>query len=283
MPSERHRLSVERLTLSSAATSAVVIRATIGSALVVMIMVLSCIRTGLRWSVVGVSASPEFDGLVSVSVVKSAFGVAGDSLRSLLTPVPPTKGSAGHRVRPRHGGPGQSSRARAAEAAARAASPEVSQPMPANRQDPMTSVVSSRSWSWSAQPAASSPGGRGCGGCSRGGPGGAGRGWSSSGGTWWPGGRGSRACRPTAPSPCTAPHRSPGMRTRPGDQADRRAPGPFLPRPLPAAGGGLDAGRDPISGRLPDESEAGVQPIADRCRGTHRGTLVRSDGQRRRP
>jgi hypothetical protein len=41
--------------------------------------------------VVGVSASPEFDGLVFVSVVKSAFGVARDSLRSLLTPVPPTK------------------------------------------------------------------------------------------------------------------------------------------------------------------------------------------------
>jgi hypothetical protein len=45
----------------------------------------------MRQSVVGVSASPVLDDLVSVSVVKSAFGVAGDSLRSLLTPAPPTK------------------------------------------------------------------------------------------------------------------------------------------------------------------------------------------------
>ena len=75
MPSERHRLSVERLTLSSAATSAVVIRATIGSAFVVMIMAFQS-GTGFQWSVVGVSASPQLDGLVSVSVVKGACGVA---------------------------------------------------------------------------------------------------------------------------------------------------------------------------------------------------------------
>ena len=35
----------------------------------------------------------------------------------------------------------QSSRARAADAAANAASPDVSQPIPANRHDPITSVV----------------------------------------------------------------------------------------------------------------------------------------------
>ena len=110
-----------------------------------MIFLPFIVETDMRRLGGWVSASPEFDGLVSVSAVKSAFGVAGDSLRSLLTPVPATKGSAGHRVRPRHGGPGQSSRARAAEAAARAASPVVSQPMPANRQLPITSVVSSRS------------------------------------------------------------------------------------------------------------------------------------------
>ena len=42
---------------------------------------------------------------------------------------------------------GQASRARAADAAARAASPEVSQPMPANRHEPTTSVESSSAWS----------------------------------------------------------------------------------------------------------------------------------------
>ena len=62
---------------------------------------------------------------------------------------------AGYRGRPscgrltspqgRRDRPVQSSRARAADAAARAASPVVSQPMPANRHDPTTSVVSSSS------------------------------------------------------------------------------------------------------------------------------------------
>ena len=42
-------------------------------------------------------------------------------------------------------GESQSSRALAAEAAANAASPAVSQPMPANRHDPITSVLSASS------------------------------------------------------------------------------------------------------------------------------------------
>ena len=46
--------------------------------------------------------------------------------------------------------PPQSSRARAADAAANAASPDVSQPMPANRHDPMTRVLSASSSARSA-------------------------------------------------------------------------------------------------------------------------------------
>lgn len=100
-------------------------------------------------AVVRCTASPDLDGVVSGSAVQGAYGVAARFAALTLDRRSSDQGPPGYRVRPSCGQPSQSSRARVAEAAARAASPEVSQPMPANRQLPITSVVAATS-AWSS-------------------------------------------------------------------------------------------------------------------------------------
>ena len=100
-------------------------------------------------SVVGFSASPELDCLVFVSAVQGACGVAARFAPLTLDCRSSDQGIGWSSGEAEIWSPGfQSSRARAAEARARAASPVVSQPMPAYRHDPITSVVSSSS-TWS--------------------------------------------------------------------------------------------------------------------------------------